>query len=304
MSNIKERIKKALVYHEKDALLTLFTTWTTNKKENYFDPSSAVQNWYYNLEEQLVHNLTIENWLSFRPFVIPVIFTTELPLADECRTKGWRVFPVRSVGAEDIPVLKDMYLDVMLTFNTLFYGFSNSDILFTNSLLETLVAITESVDVKNPIMIVGKRTNVDHVTEVEGSSWQNLISAAQSRGEIFTGRAEDYFITSSTYPWREIPPLVIGRLSYDNWLVYNARKNGQKIVDATGTLLAVHQTTSLGNNESHFMADYNNKLLRSLNESYSFRPGRVDCCENLTRFSSEHIIIITGRTLSRRCSVK
>ena len=40
-----------------------------------------------------------------------------------------------------------------------------------------------------------------------------------------------------------MPEVVIGRVAYDNWLVLNAIKSKQVVVDVSKTVLAVHQTT-------------------------------------------------------------
>ena len=292
MLNLTKRIEKQLILHQRDALLTLFTTWTESKQENYFKPDSKIKNWSYNNEEQLVHNLTIRNWLLFHPFVIPVLFATEAPLAEKCRRQGWDVRPVIETAADGVPVLKNMFLDAMSNYNTMFYAYSNGDILYTNSLLETLVSGLESfITLDKPAMLVGKRTNIDHVTNTEGSSWQNIAVTAKRRGELFSARAEDYFITTPSYPWEDIPPLVIGRLWYDNWLVYNARKQGHLVIDATITLLAVHQTTSLGNYEKHRDAKYNGKVLKNISKEVPYGRGRTDCTEHYTTFNRGSIIL-------------
>ena len=292
MLNLTKRIENQLILHQRDALLTLFTTWTESKQENYFKSDSKIKNWSYNSEEQLVHNLTIRNWLLFHPFVIPVLFATEASLAEKCKRQGWDVRPVIETAADGVPVLKNMFLDAMSNYNTMFYAYSNGDILYTNSLLETLVSGLESfITLDKPAMLVGKRTNIDHMTNTEGSSWQNIAVTAELRGELFSARAEDYFITTPSYPWEDIPPLVIGRLWYDNWLVYNARKQGHLVIDATITLLAVHQTTSLGNYEKHTDAKYNGKVLKNISKEVPYVRGRTDCTEHYTTFDRGSITL-------------
>ena len=176
-------LKEKIINKESLPLLTLFTSWTDNS------------------EKYLVHNLTVHNWMSLRPYVIPVIFTNETEVADECRRMGWEVFPVMVAAADGIPVLKYMYRDVMEAFNTTFYAYSNSDILYTDSLVDTLVALLNSnFNLQAPILLIGKRTNVNFVKEKEISSWKNLKTLAKSRGKLFVDYAEDYFITTRVYP--------------------------------------------------------------------------------------------------------
>ncbi len=67
----------------------------------------------------------MQNWHSLRPFIIPVVFTNETQVGDECSQQGWEVLPVRVAAAEGVPVLKFMYEDVMNTYQSTFYGYSN-----------------------------------------------------------------------------------------------------------------------------------------------------------------------------------
>ena len=113
-------LKEQLNGKGSEPLLTLFTTW----KE-----SSA---------KYSVHNLTVRNRLSLRPHVVPVIFTNETTVAKESQRFGWNVFPVKEVAANGVPVLKYMYLDVMANYNTTYYAYANGDILFIDSLIESV----------------------------------------------------------------------------------------------------------------------------------------------------------------------
>ena len=42
----------------------------------------------------------------------------------------------------------------------------------------------------------------------------------------------------------KIPHFLVGRDSWDNWMVYNALKKGLKVVDATKSITALHQNHS------------------------------------------------------------
>ena len=105
-SDFKLKLKENIISGKVEPLLTLFTTW------NYNNAS----------EKDLVHNNTVKNWLSFRPFVIPVVFTNDTSIASECRRNGWDVLPARVTALDDIPVIKFMYLDAMKAYNTSYYA--------------------------------------------------------------------------------------------------------------------------------------------------------------------------------------
>ena len=55
----------------------------------------------------------------------------------------------------------------------------------------------------------------------------------------------DYFVFARRF-YAEIPPLVIGRVGWDHWLVGRAYAKGTAIVDASDVVHAVHQNHDYG----------------------------------------------------------
>ena len=299
-SEIKMKLKERIISGKTKPLLTLFTTWT------------------HNSDKYLVHNNTIRNWQSFRPYVIPVLFTNETSIASACRQNGWDVLPVRVTAAGDVPVLKFMFIDAMNTYRSTFYAYSNSDILYSWNLVDTLIGCAynlsdfsnvsysaesfkyeKTVYVQQPTLIVGRRTNVQNVTKEESSTWTEITSVAK-RGELFSEHAEDYFITTRSYPWMDIVEVIIGRRAYDNWLVYNALNKGHIVIDGTATILAVHQTTAAGNKEGykHRNKDYNAKLLKRLYKNIKYSIGVTGCATYETKYRHDHVVV-TNRTVPK-----
>ncbi|KAL3854145.1 hypothetical protein ACJMK2_013423 [Sinanodonta woodiana] len=283
----KERVQK-LTKNQRMPLLTLFTTWIDND------------------DKKLVHNITIVNWLSLRPFVLPIIFTNETALAKTCELAGWKTMPLRVVAADGVPVLKYMYIDAMKRYESSLYAFANGDILFTDTLIDTLAEILQDNSTSHKhTLIIGRRTNTNNITMKEVSSWKELTVVAKKRGKLFRSDAEDYFVTSASYPWHEIPDFVVGRRAYDNWLVLNARKQKHRVIDASLTILAVHQTTDDGNYESKKKEtrEYNHLLLLSLYESIKYNLGDCICAEYETSLRSGRIWI-TPRRLRKFCRLR
>ncbi|OWF56364.1 uncharacterized protein LOC110448150 [Mizuhopecten yessoensis] len=261
-------------------LLTLFTTWPTRA------------------DKYTCHNNTVENWRTFKPNIRPMLFTNEDYLAREVTKKGWSSLPIRQEHF-GIPVLKFMYTDAMKVSQSQFYAYANGDILFTSTLIKTLTAVVNSTVIPNdkPIMIVGRRTNVQDVSVSEANSLTNVSKAARKRGKLFSAWAEDYFVTTENYPWKDIPEVVIGRRAYDNWLVLNARKHNHTTIDATLTLLALHQTTKAGNHEGHKAthSEYNHSLLSRLYKRLNYAAGLTSCAEYLTRYDNAMNIKVERR---------
>ncbi|KAL4234707.1 hypothetical protein ACF0H5_006349 [Mactra antiquata] len=284
---LREKFKSEIEAGTVKPLLTLFTSWNENS------------------EKSLVHKLTVTNWNSLKPFIVPLIFTNDSSVAKECSNSGWEARNISVAAADGIPVLKYMYKDAIANYNSTFYAYANGDILFNEKLVNTLMFLLNStVDLSSPVLIVGRRTNVDNVTYEEGSAWDNITKAARSRGKLFTGWAEDYFITTRGYPWKDIAEVVIGRRAYDNWLVYHSRKSKFTVIDVSMTVLAVHQTTKSGNFEGHQHPnrDYNHNLLVKMYKRIKYNAGVIECIDKATEYE-HNVLQVKTRKVHNSCSV-
>ena len=97
---------------------------------------------------------------------------------------------------------------------------------------------------------------------------------------------------------------MIGRIRYDNWLVFYSRKQNYTVIDATQTILAVHQTTKAGNFEGHGHknSDYNDKVLAKLYKQFDYITGSVDCSAHFTEYEKDYVIF-TNRSVPQHCAI-
>ncbi len=97
------------------------------------------------------------------------------------------------------------------------------------------------------------------------------------RGWVHRHSGIDYFAyRKGLYP--EIPPLAVGRLAWDNWLVIEARRRGGAVVDATDAVFAVHQNHDYNHHSGGYEAVWNGveaKENRRLAGLPSGKPGWI-----------------------------
>ncbi len=91
-------------------------------------------------------------------------------------------------------------------------------------------------------LMVGRRWNLDLKEPVDfNANWEeSLLTELRHRGKLYYHFAMDYFV----YPkgaWGEIPSFAIGRPGWDNWVLFQARRQGIPVVDLTQAVKVVHQ---------------------------------------------------------------
>jgi hypothetical protein len=108
--------------------------------------------------------------------------------------------------------------------------------------------------------------------------WQ-LREQALASGRLRGWAALDYFV----FPRAEfgrIPPFLIGRACFDNWLVWRVREQGHPVVDATRSVVAVHQSHDYSHVPGGFdetyhgeEAKYNERLAGGREHIYSLHDA-------------------------------
>jgi hypothetical protein len=93
-------------------------------------------------------------------------------------------------------------------------------------------------------LLVGRRWNWDVVERMEFSgepSWQEGLRARVRReASLYNEWNIDYFGFGRELVLG-IPAFAVGRPAWDNWMIYEARRRGYPVVDATEAVMAIHQ---------------------------------------------------------------
>ncbi len=114
-------------------------------------------------------------------------------------------------------------------------------------------------------LMVGRRWDTDIMEPVDFSAedWQNdVIRKALMANNQQTEWYIDYFAFSRGLYLRKIPPLVIGRVYWDNWLIWCAADLGVPVVDASAVVLAVHQNHDYGYHPQGKLGVWNDEQAR------------------------------------------
>lgn len=115
----------------------------------------------------------------------------------------------------------------------------NSDILFFPDLMDTLKIVNQST---RRFLLVGQRWDMDikEPLMIKPGWSSNFIEQMKKNAKLHVPSGSDYFIFPRTL-FTEIPAFAVGRAGWDNWMIYHGRCKKLAVIDATGSLTAVHQ---------------------------------------------------------------
>ena len=174
-----------------------------------------------------------------------ILFGEEEGAAEISRELGLRHEPVVERNAQGTKRLDYMFgrAQTVARHDTLCY--INCDII----LLPEFCRAVERVRAGHSrFLMIGRRWDTDITQPVDftEAGWDERLSVlAHKHGVQRDADAVDYF----TFPrgfYREIPPLVVGRIWWDHWLVWKARSERGEVVDVSRLVTAIHQNHDYG----------------------------------------------------------
>ena len=188
----------------------------------------------------VIQRNAIQSWKRIHPDVEIIIFGNEDGAAEAACEFGLRHVPEVPKNEFGTKLLRGLFepAQEMARYDRLCY--INCDIM----LLPTFGIAVERVAARFPqFLMVGQRWNTDirEPWDFGPAEWdRNLNEYVDNHGSLLDATGIDYFVFRRGL-YCDMPPLVIGRIWWDHWLIWRARSLGTQVVDATPTVRAIHQ---------------------------------------------------------------
>lgn len=202
----------------------------------------------------VIQRNALKSWIRAEPGVEVILFGDEEGAAEVARELGIRHVPAVErariqVGAgavREAKVLRSFFdaAQKMARHETVCYA--NCDIVLTEDLWPAVERVKEA---HKEFLMVGRRwdTDVREANEFEDEGWaERLREAARKKNACLGGDWIDYFVFPRGFYLGQLPDLVIGRVHWDQWLVWKARAAGAAVVDASEAVMAIHQNHDYG----------------------------------------------------------
>ena len=193
----------------------------------------------------VIQRNALASWKRLHPDVEIILFGDEEGTADIAREFGLRHEPHverNEFGTKRIDFIFRKAQDIA---RHDFLCYVNCDIVLLSDFVRAFGRVRS---LHNKFLMIGRRwdTDISDPLDFSASAWeQQLASFVRVKGVQQPAYSVDYF----AFPrglYVQMPPLVIGRIWWDHWLVWKAGREGVAIVDASSQILAVHQNHDYG----------------------------------------------------------
>jgi hypothetical protein len=187
----------------------------------------------------LIQENALGSWVALGPEVEVLLCGDESGVAEAAARAGVRHLPDVELSELGAPLLDSVFRAVQAAATHPRVAYANADIILLPDFLEALRRVRF-----RHFLLVGRRwnTSLSEPIDFGRDDWEhNLRELVATEGRLKLPDAIDYFAFDRDGPLAELPPFVVGRPSWDNWMIYRARHLGIPVVDATGAVTAVHQ---------------------------------------------------------------
>ena len=185
-----------------------------------------------------VQDNAIGSWIRLGSGCEVILFGDDAGVAEAAARHGVRHEPVVARNDRGTPILRDVLTRIDTLAEHPILGFVNADIILLSDFLTAFRAISQ---LRQRFLMISSRFNccIDQPLSFD-LGWDTTLRArARTENRMYPAAGSDIFI----YPrglFSAVPPFAIGRGYWDNWLMYEARRLGAPLIDATAVVTAIH----------------------------------------------------------------
>ncbi len=236
---------------EKRSLVTLFSA-----PKAFTDPDTARSQWN-----------AIQSWKRLEDVEV-VLMGNDRGIAAAAEDMEVRHLPDVALNPNGVPLISSMIQQARLHGDSPLLSIINADIIltsdFTRAARDVLMSLRGGqalpdrrsnlnpgsegdlvfapAKVRNCFVLVSRRWDLEVRDLLDfGPGWEDrLRRAVQDEGRLHRPTGSDFFVFPREC-YTDVPDFSVGRAGWDNWMIYQARKQGWAVIDGTPSMLVVHQ---------------------------------------------------------------
>ena len=194
----------------------------------------------------IIQRNALKSWTLLCPGVEVLLFGDEEGAAEACHELGLRHEPYVERNEYVTKRLDYMFCRAQTIARHDLLCYINCDILLMQDFCEAIKRVRERYW---HFLMVGRRWDAEITTPLSfrNKDWEAVLR----RRVLRNGRRRgpewiDYFVFSRGLYGGDVPPFVVGRVFWDNWLVWKALASSCPVIDACEQIFAVHQNHDYG----------------------------------------------------------
>lgn len=194
----------------------------------------------------IIQRNAVTSWTLMSPRPEIILFGDEAGTAEIAKEFCVRHIAEVKRNEKGTPFLNDLFEQAQKLASFPVVCYVNADIILVD---DFIAAVARVGAWRRQFLMAGRRWDVDITSALNFAEekWaQELRRDVTSRGKRRSASWIDYFVFGRGM-YGDMPPLLLGRVWWDNWLVWKALALVVPVVDASPCVLAVHQNHGYAN---------------------------------------------------------
>lgn len=187
----------------------------------------------------MIQKNAVRSWRQLGDDVDVLVIGDETGAAAAVRETGGTFVSQVERNELGTPLVSSIFHKARENSEAAFLAYLNADIIVLPDFIDAVRGVAKQA---RNFLVVGQRWDLDIREELDFDiGWDTqLREDVHVRGQIHPPAGSDYFIFPRTL-FKDIPDFAIGRAGWDNWMIFNALDNGWPVIDATQSIMVIHQ---------------------------------------------------------------
>jgi hypothetical protein len=191
----------------------------------------------------VIQRNAIGSWLRLSPAPQIILFGDSDGTKETAAELGLEHVPAVETNEFGTPYLRALIESATQLARYDLLCYVNADIILTEGFERAVRHVSANM---KEFLLVGRRLNIDLNEPIAfDANWRQWLQAkCQERAKVGDHTSIDFFVFPKNF-YRDIPPLVIGRAWFDQWMIESALQRAA-VVDASALAPIVHQNHDYG----------------------------------------------------------
>lgn len=181
----------------------------------------------------------IQSWVNLGPEVEVLLVGDEAGMEDVAREFGVCQLKNVKCNPSGTPLVSSIFELARQASQSPLLAYVNADILLMPDFVQ---AVEDTHAQYERFVLLSQRWDLDVRERLDFSpNWeQRLRTDVLRHGQLHLPAGSDFFVFPRNL-YSKIPEFAIGRAGWDNWMIYHARQKSWPVVDATPSVMVIHQ---------------------------------------------------------------
>ena len=185
----------------------------------------------------IIQRNAIMSWKNLKGKPEIILLGNEPGVAEICKELDLIHIPDIAYNEYKKPLCEDVFQRAQKIAKYDIVAYVNADIILMDNFIDAAKLCGY-----DHFLMVGQRFDLNIAKPIDfRGAWTSVLKyKVRKNGVLHKSTGIDYFVFRKN-DWLDIPPMVIGVIAWDNWLVSTAINKGHIVIDATEFISVIHQ---------------------------------------------------------------